>query len=523
MNAPLQAQMKAVPASQAATSVGPSGLLQRKCACGGSPGTDGECAACRKKRVQRKAAGQAETTGVSPIAHEALRLPDQSLDPAPRAVIAPRFGHDFSHVRVHTDSKASKSAQEMNASAFTGGHHTERRTGMPDKLIAGLEQLSGIDLSAVRVHYNSSEPAQLNALAYTQGSDIWVGPGQEAHLPHEGWHVVQQMRGRVRPTLQAKNALINDDGGLEQEADVMGAKARVLGEQAGGAPFHARIGRASEADLDEEPYVVAMALATQRVANQPARLSMSAGAGPIIQRVATFVAGTVSATTNLASHLIAGRRDAGFTPPTLNGSTILSAAAAQAAIQAPALGGRSNADGTTDAWVNTVPTNEGSFTMQVPSGGPWSTVTTKANVAALFTSLGLAAQAGCSTAGNSTLSVNGKPTDADFAANVRTHEDLHAADHKKGFNDVIGVWDTKLEAAKTAGTLFNGATAAAAEAALFTAMGGTSNQIATAQHNKWIALNNATHLGATLATGGPATPSNSAADATCATSSLDVT
>ena len=43
--------------------------------------------------------------------------------------------------------------------------------------------------------------------------------------PHEAWHVVQQKQGRVKPTLQAKRALINDDAGLEQEADVMGAKA----------------------------------------------------------------------------------------------------------------------------------------------------------------------------------------------------------------------------------------------------------------------------------------------------------
>ena len=49
---------------------------------------------------------------------------------------------------------------------------------MPDPLKGGLEQLLGIDLSGVRVHQNSAKPAQLNALAYTQGQDIHVGPGQ---------------------------------------------------------------------------------------------------------------------------------------------------------------------------------------------------------------------------------------------------------------------------------------------------------------------------------------------------------
>jgi ankyrin repeat protein len=102
----------------------------------------------------------------------------------------------------------------------------ENRTGMPDPLKVGLEQLSGLDLSSVRVNYNSAKPAQFNALAYTQGQDIEVGPGQEHHLPHEGWHVVQQMEGRVQPTMQMKDGVaVNDDQGLEQEPILMGAKA----------------------------------------------------------------------------------------------------------------------------------------------------------------------------------------------------------------------------------------------------------------------------------------------------------
>ncbi|MBN2487714.1 MAG: DUF4157 domain-containing protein [Methanosarcinaceae archaeon] len=103
------------------------------------------------------------------------------------------------------------------------------RTGMPDHLKSGLENLSGMDLSAVRVHYNSSKPTQINALAYTQGKNIHVASGQEKHIPHEGWHVVQQSQGRVRPTLQAKGVAINDDAELEKEADVMGKRAGEIG------------------------------------------------------------------------------------------------------------------------------------------------------------------------------------------------------------------------------------------------------------------------------------------------------
>lgn len=100
------------------------------------------------------------------------------------------------------------------------------RTGLPDQLKSGVESISGMSLDNVRVHYNSAQPAQLNALAYAQGSDIHVAPGQEKHLPHEAWHIVQQAQGRVRPTLQMRGSVpVNDDAGLEHEADVMGAKA----------------------------------------------------------------------------------------------------------------------------------------------------------------------------------------------------------------------------------------------------------------------------------------------------------
>jgi len=102
-------------------------------------------------------------------------------------------------------------------------------TGLPNQLKSGIESLSGMSMDHVKVHYNSSQPAQLNALAYAQGSDIHVAPGQEQHLPHEAWHVVQQAQGRVKPTMQMKGGVpVNDDAGLETEADVMGAKALQL-------------------------------------------------------------------------------------------------------------------------------------------------------------------------------------------------------------------------------------------------------------------------------------------------------
>ena len=101
-----------------------TGLLQRKCACGNSSGLTGKCSECQKKKLslQRRAVNnQAESSEVPPIVHEVLRSPGQPLDGNTRTFMESRFGHDFSQVRVHTDEKAAKSAQSVNALAYTVG------------------------------------------------------------------------------------------------------------------------------------------------------------------------------------------------------------------------------------------------------------------------------------------------------------------------------------------------------------------------------------------------------------------
>lgn len=116
--------------------------------------------------------------------------------------------------------ESPRTAQMKRLATMTGA-----RGDLPGQLRSGIESLSGMDLSDVRVHRQSDKPAQLNALAYAQGSDIYLGPGQEQHLPHEAWHVVQQRQGRVAETVQVAGVGVNDDPGLEQEADRMGAQA----------------------------------------------------------------------------------------------------------------------------------------------------------------------------------------------------------------------------------------------------------------------------------------------------------
>lgn len=164
---------------------------------------------------------------------------------------ASRFQHDFSRVPVSSDRSAIQPKREVAAFGQRSEPETDRisspvslpganrsivpesqrfhPTGLPERLKVGIETLSGISMDNVRVHYNSPKPIQIQALAYTQGRQIHIAPGQEKHLPHEAWHIVQQQQGRVSPTLQAKQGTvdvsINNDASLEQEADVMGAKA----------------------------------------------------------------------------------------------------------------------------------------------------------------------------------------------------------------------------------------------------------------------------------------------------------
>lgn len=115
----------AKPAMIASSSLAPvrSGLLQRKCACGTHAVADGECKECakHKRSLQRKASAHSGATGVPPIVHAVLGSPGQPLDRETRAFMEPRFGHDFSDVRVHTDARAAESSKAVNAHAYTVG------------------------------------------------------------------------------------------------------------------------------------------------------------------------------------------------------------------------------------------------------------------------------------------------------------------------------------------------------------------------------------------------------------------
>ena len=137
---------------------------------------------------------------------------------------------------ANTYTEQQQPVTQTKQPSFTGSQPANNR--LSENLVAGIRALSGHSLHNVALNLNSSIPAGFNAHALTQGNSIHVAPGQEKHIPHEAWHVVQQRKGRVKPTMQMKGVDINDDAALEKEADVMGARAEQFQRKAGTSGDH---------------------------------------------------------------------------------------------------------------------------------------------------------------------------------------------------------------------------------------------------------------------------------------------
>lgn len=94
----------------------PNPRVQRACACGGS------CPACATKPEKRLQTKRVEGSGALPhMVNAVVAAPGQPLDEGVRAFMEPRFGHDFSGVRIHTDASAAESARAVNALAYALG------------------------------------------------------------------------------------------------------------------------------------------------------------------------------------------------------------------------------------------------------------------------------------------------------------------------------------------------------------------------------------------------------------------
>jgi hypothetical protein len=185
-----------------------SGLLQRKCACGGTAGSGGECAECKEKKLQRKSRGSGlenhNESFAPPIVHDVLRSRGEPLDTATRAFMEPRFAHDFSAVRLHTDSRAAESAGAVGASAYTVGSHIV-----------------------------------FNAGRYSAGSS-----GSARLLAHELTHVVQQ--NQLTVPAAGKLAIASPDGPAETQAE--NVAGQISSGSAGG------VGRIDRAVLQRQPF-----------------------------------------------------------------------------------------------------------------------------------------------------------------------------------------------------------------------------------------------------------------------------
>lgn len=169
-----QTQTKSSPKSSASATHGH--LLQRKCACGGTPSVSGECEECHKKRVgivQGQVTNVAESPAVAPpIVHDVLHSPGQPLDAGTRAFFEPCFGHDFSQVRVHTDSLASKSSQAINALAYTVGRDIVFGAGQYAPHTKDGNRLLSHELTHVVQQQNCSP---------RKGEPILIGPAYDEH------------------------------------------------------------------------------------------------------------------------------------------------------------------------------------------------------------------------------------------------------------------------------------------------------------------------------------------------------
>ncbi|MGE3511900.1 MAG: DUF4157 domain-containing protein [Vicinamibacterales bacterium] len=181
-------------------------------------------------------------------------------------------------VQRFADRRPEAAAQRRLVDAIEGAPMGSTvADGLPPRLRAGLESLSGLPMSDVRVHYDSTRPTDFDARAFASGRDIHLAPGEARHLPHEAWHVVQQAQGRVG-ALHPED--INSDPTLEREADVMGARAARTGLTADvglGAPTTAEASRTASTTP-----VIQRVRGTGRGRRQKKRIEEQGGTAPVL-------------------------------------------------------------------------------------------------------------------------------------------------------------------------------------------------------------------------------------------------
>jgi len=154
-----------------------SPLLQRKCDCGQHTVAGGQCDECGKKKMtlerstRNSAVSSKSSGGVSSIVQEALGSPGQPLDAATRSFMEPRFGHDFSRVRVHTSARAAESAQALNARAYAVGQDMVFAAGEYAPHTSVGRQVLAHELTHTIQQAGSAVPLRLGDLEVSDPSD----------------------------------------------------------------------------------------------------------------------------------------------------------------------------------------------------------------------------------------------------------------------------------------------------------------------------------------------------------------
>jgi hypothetical protein len=217
-------------------------MLQRECACGGAAASSGECAECRNKGLQRKAAAlhsANQTNAADPlIVQEVLRSPSQPLDAATRAFFEPRFGHDFSQVRVHADSRAAQSSRALRAQAFTVGNDIVFAAGQlaphsePGRLLLAHELTHVVQQSGSATIHRQTDPAAPTPppAAEAEPAPQADGPGDAEVIP-EG--VIQDVQGDYQSQCVAS---AHQDAGEKQDAGQQQNAGGKVARKADGAP-----------------------------------------------------------------------------------------------------------------------------------------------------------------------------------------------------------------------------------------------------------------------------------------------
>jgi hypothetical protein len=200
-------------------------LLQRTCACGGGStgaGAGAACESCRKKeaeeqkkaheqKLQKSSSGPSRSATAPPVVNQVLNSPGRALDASTRSFMEPRFGRDFSGVRVHTDSRAAESARAVDAHAYTVGQHIVFDRGKYDPESRGGRQLLAHELAHTVQQHGLQRSSNDLSLAETS---------EYRHLEREADSVARSVTGGVgaEPTLTSRptQALISrakKDGG----------------------------------------------------------------------------------------------------------------------------------------------------------------------------------------------------------------------------------------------------------------------------------------------------------------------